>query len=158
MSRDKREAIVILGRETVEEALANIDQAVAYSLANPKAVKEAASEIYKRRASIPDAIAYAETLAPDLRRALAASWAGDAGRRAIAALGLVEVNTDEHRRRNWGGSRPRAGRPKRENKKIPVSYTLTPELVAALDQEALDAGVSRSELLTRILSARYGHQ
>lgn len=56
-----------------------------------------------------------------------------------------------------GGRRQGAGRPPAgEAKRVRVSLTLPPELIAAADREAAARGLSRSEMLTRALAERYG--
>lgn len=52
----------------------------------------------------------------------------------------------------WGGSRPGAGRPQGRSKGEPVSIRLPSELLAEVDRQAREAGVSRSEIVARLLS------
>lgn len=90
--RAQREAVVVLGREAVEMALADLPSASQYILNNPKPVRQAIAEI---RRCLPDrledAISYAAGLAPDLRVAVAGAWAGGAGAHALARLGIEEA-------------------------------------------------------------------
>lgn len=88
--RDVAEAVVVLGREAVLDALENRQEAMTYLLANPAAVADAARDILKRLDRLQEAIAFSAGLDPHLRRAVAAAWVGDIGTDAISALGLEE--------------------------------------------------------------------
>lgn len=91
--REKAEAIVILGREIVEQVLADPTQAVEVMLARPSEVLEAIEQI---RACLPDgverAVEIASSLTPELRIAVAGAWAGGA---TSLALSYLEIEEEE---------------------------------------------------------------
>lgn len=57
----------------------------------------------------------------------------------------------EREKGNWGGNRPGSGRPKLapEARRVHSTFTLSPEVAAAIAERSLLEGVTRSEALTR---------
>lgn len=86
--RDLREALEIMGRQTVTDALAHRAQAKAFWLANHRDFQEAARRLRGLLRNAPAATAYVETLTPEMRRALTAAWIGDIDAEHIAEMGL----------------------------------------------------------------------
>ena len=90
-TRSVREAVVILGRSTVEQALSRRGDVAAYLASHPSEVRQAIAGI---RGHLPHdiagAAAYAANLPNDLRTAIAGGWVDGAGLRALATLGLEE--------------------------------------------------------------------
>lgn len=89
-ARDRAEAIVILGRAVVAEALADLDRAARLYADNPAAVEAAVRGI--RGKSAREARGFAAALPHDTRIALAGAWAGDTFTDAMAKLGFEEID------------------------------------------------------------------
>lgn len=89
-SRDVADAKVVLGRDAVKAALNNPDLAALLFTKHAGAVAEASQGIIDRRKDVAAAQAYAASLPPEVRFALAGAWAGNAGQRAVDATGLEE--------------------------------------------------------------------
>jgi urease accessory protein UreF len=86
-----REAAVILGSAAVARAVANRDAVTAYLYEHPGEVRAAIKAIVAYLPSdVTGATAYASTLAPELRTALAGAWADRAAPRVLAGIGLEE--------------------------------------------------------------------
>ena len=147
VSRERAEAVVILGRDVVEAALAGQEEALDFFRRRPGEVREAVEGLLARLNDIPDAAAFARDFSPELSRAIAAAWAGGAGEQIITEL-LEEVWMG-----SWGGKRQGAGRrPKAEgDKKVTASFTLPPEYVKALGDYAKKRRISRSEAILELL-------
>lgn len=83
---------MILGREAVTQALADREAVTAYLYAHPAAVRLASRGV---RACLPHdvagAVAFAASLDPALRVALAGAWADRGTARTLAGLGLEET-------------------------------------------------------------------
>ncbi|MBM4438127.1 MAG: hypothetical protein FJ029_13055 [Actinobacteria bacterium] len=86
--RDRAEAVAILGRDLVAEALADPARTSALFTEHAEAVAEAAQGVLDRRQDVEAARGFAATLPYPVRLALAAAWAGDVGTRALEGLGL----------------------------------------------------------------------
>ncbi len=93
-NRDLSEAVVVLGREVVDEALANPERAGAWFQEYAGQVAQAAEGIIKRHKDPAAARAFAAELPHVVQVALAGAWAGDLGRKAIEAQGIKEVSDD----------------------------------------------------------------
>jgi hypothetical protein len=86
--RDLRDALVILGRETVMDAIANRQTAKAYWLDNAREFQDAVKALRGLLRNRPAATAFVDTLSAEMRRSLAAAWIGDVGPDIIAEMGL----------------------------------------------------------------------
>ena len=147
MSRERAEAVVLLGRDVVEAAFAEQDKARAFFRQHPKEVRDAVEGILARLGNIPEAVAFARTLTPELGRAIAAAWAADAGEQVISEL------LEEDPMKPRGGKREGAGRKPKLDKKVSASFTLPPEYVKALGDYAKKRRMSRSEAILELLKA-----
>jgi len=89
--RARAEAVAILGRAAVEESLVDFEESVRTFMARGEEVRAAASRIRGYLPRDPDgARSFAESLPRPVLLALAAAWAGDAGRAALSRLGVTE--------------------------------------------------------------------
>lgn len=86
--RARAEAVAILGRAAVEESMADFDASVRAFMARGEEVRAAASRIRGYLPGDPEgARSFAESLPRPVLLALAAAWAGDAGRVALSRMG-----------------------------------------------------------------------
>ncbi|MFF2751144.1 CopG family transcriptional regulator [Kitasatospora sp. NPDC058048] len=91
------------------------------------------------------------------------SWCEDAEDRAryqfvddTQARTWLRHNEEEDAIRQFFGERAKGGRPKIGERKRPTEVKLPDSLLAAVDQQASDAGLTRAEMLRRLI--RLGHQ
>ncbi|MBM3270040.1 MAG: hypothetical protein FJZ01_20590 [Candidatus Sericytochromatia bacterium] len=87
--RDRAEAIVVLGRAVVEEALADLDRAARLFADDPEAVEAAVKGIRGKTAQ--EAREFAAGLAHETKIALAGAWIGETFTRAMERLGFEEM-------------------------------------------------------------------
>ncbi|MBU6429074.1 MAG: hypothetical protein KGR26_08705 [Cyanobacteria bacterium REEB65] len=93
-ARDRAEATVVLGREIVDEALADLDRTARLYARHTGAVREAFAGIRERRKDIAAAQAYAAMLPRDVALAVAGAWCADVAERGIRSMGIEEVHDD----------------------------------------------------------------
>ncbi|MBU6429955.1 MAG: hypothetical protein KGR26_13155 [Cyanobacteria bacterium REEB65] len=94
-ARDRAEATVVLGREIVDEALADLEHTARLYARHTGAVREAFAGIRARRKDVTAAQAYAVTLPREVVLAVAGAWCADVAERALALLGIREVPEDD---------------------------------------------------------------
>lgn len=91
VGRARAEATIVLGREAVEAALADLPKASRYIIDHPAEVRAAVRTILGHLPEqLEEAIAYAASMDPQLREAVAGAWAGGASTAALASLGIEE--------------------------------------------------------------------